>query len=101
MIFKNYPKWIFCLLLLLFTFGKNSCTQKEKSKEETEGLPESKAINLAIVDSIQIPFLGNPMVQDISPIQQRIVFMDQKEYSEDIFVADFEGNILATLSKLS
>jgi hypothetical protein len=100
MIFRDNSDWLFILLIPLFFFGISACTQKGKIREEIEGLQESKTISLAIIDSIQIPFLGNPMVQDISPSQQRIIFMDQKEYSEDIFVTDFEGNILSTFSKL-
>lgn len=86
-------------LLVASLFTNFACSEKGKNIQETEGLPESKTINLSIVDSIQIAFLGNPMVQDISPSQQRIVFKDQKQYSEDIFVAEFEGNILYSFSK--
>jgi hypothetical protein len=100
MIFRNNSDWLFILLIPLFFFGIFACTQKGKIREEIEGLPESKTISLAILDSIQIPFFGNPMVQDISPSQQRVVFMDQKEFTEDIFIADFEGNILSSFSKL-
>jgi hypothetical protein len=35
-------------------FGNFSCTQKGKDIQEKGGLPESKAINLTIIDSIQI-----------------------------------------------
>jgi hypothetical protein len=100
MVFKNFSNWNFKFSLLLFLFGIFACTQKEKSGEEIQGLSESKSVTLTIVDSIQISFLGNPLVQDISPSQGRIVFMDQKEYSEEIFVADFEGDILSSFSKL-
>lgn len=99
MVFKKDPHWIFSLLLMLFLLGIFSCAPNENKGEETEDLSESESITLTIVDSIQINFLGNPWVQDISPSQERIVFMDQKEYSEDIFIADFEGNILASFSK--
>ena len=99
MVFKYCYNWIFSFLLLLFVFGEFSCTQKEKNGEEIKGPSERKSVTLTIVDSIQISFLGNPLVQDISPSQGRIVFMDQKDYSEDIFVADFEGNILSMFSK--
>lgn len=100
MVFRNYSDWLISLLLLLFMFGNFACTEKGKDNQDNNVLPESKAINLTIIDSIQIAFLGNPMVQDISTSQQRIVFMDQKVYTEDIFVADFQGNILSSFSKL-
>ncbi|WP_209331544.1 hypothetical protein [Lunatimonas salinarum] len=54
---------------------------------------------LVPVDSIEIPFIGKPVVHDINPGARRILFMDHRELGEEIYVVDFEGNILHSYTK--
>lgn len=51
------------------------------------------------LDSIKIDYLGVPLVQDLDPTSKRVIFIDNKEFSPEIHVADFEGQILASLLK--
>jgi hypothetical protein len=51
------------------------------------------------IDSIQIDYLGNPTIHDIDPSSQVVIFMEHREFSKDIFVAGFDGEIKASFSK--
>ncbi|WP_339755660.1 hypothetical protein [Algoriphagus aquimarinus] len=46
------------------------------------------------IDSIQIPFLGNPNLQDISPSNEKILFIESGPNDEEIFITNFNGEIL-------
>jgi hypothetical protein len=85
-------------LLILFIFFL-SCNSKNQDTEVIETSSPQKSISLVKLDSIQIDYLGNPTVHDIDPKSGTVIFMDHKEFSEDIFIADFEGNILSSFSK--
>ena len=85
-------------LLMLFIFFL-SCNSKNQDLEVTETSSAQKSISLVKLDSIQIDYLGNPTVHDIDPKSGTVLFMDHKEFSEDIFIADFEGNILSSFTK--
>jgi hypothetical protein len=85
-------------LLILFIFFL-SCNSKNQDSEVIETASVQKSISLEKLDSIQIDYLGNPTVHDIDPKSGTVLFMDHKEFSEDIFIADFEGNILSSFSK--
>jgi hypothetical protein len=76
-----------------------SCNSKNQDSEVIETASVQKSISLVKLDSIQIDYLGNPTVHDIDPKSGLVLFMDHKEFSEDIFIADFEGNILSSFSK--
>ncbi|WP_246255785.1 hypothetical protein [Cyclobacterium plantarum] len=88
-----YPYWI---VLLLF-----SCDSGNKDKggnKEIEG--SNTAVYFEKLDSIRIDYLGNPSVHDLDPKSGTILFMEHRQSSEDIMGADFEGEILASFSKL-
>lgn len=77
----------------------NSCDYQEEKKEHTES---EKTVNTFLfnkLDSIQIYYLGTPTVHDIDPISKMVLFMEHKEHSAEIMVADFDGNILNSFSK--
>ncbi|MEB2781162.1 hypothetical protein U3A58_12230 [Algoriphagus sp. C2-6-M1] len=46
------------------------------------------------VDSIQIPFLGTPRLDDVDPKNRRLVFMQSGQNEDEVFVANFDGEIL-------
>lgn len=84
-------------LLILFSILLISCGE-DKYNQKTSDI-EKKTVSFEKLDSIRIEFLGNPTVHDLDPISRTIIFMDHKEFSEDIFIADFEGNIRSSFSK--
>ena len=77
-----------------------SCASKNDGKIENEIHKSSKVISFEKLDSIQIDYLGNPTVHDIDPKSGTILFMEHKQSMEDIMVANFKGEILASFSKL-
>lgn len=82
-------KTLLYLLFLTFTF---SCSQKrDEGKSNQNG--DLKNITLEKLDSVQIEYLGNPRVHDIDPKSGIVLFMEHGDTFEDIYVADFEGNI--------
>jgi hypothetical protein len=76
--------------LLIFTI-LSSCS---RSKDNTENLAVEKDWQLTKVDSIQIPFLGTPQLHDVDPKNRTMVFMQSGESEEEVFVANFDGEIL-------
>jgi hypothetical protein len=86
---------VFFILFIFFL----SCNSRNQDSEVIETASPQKSISLVKLDSIQIEYLGNPTVHDIDPRSGTVIFMDHKEFSEDIFIADFEGNILSSFSK--
>lgn len=85
---------IFLLLLKIC-----ACNPKSNNGALDEGFELSNGVLLKKLDSIQIDFAGNPTVHDIDPESGTVLFMEHKEFSEDISIADFEGNILSSFSK--
>ena len=83
------------LPLILF-----SCASKNDGKVNTETSQSSKIVSFEKLDSIQIDYLGNPNVHDIDPRSGTILFMEHKQFTEDIMVANFEGEILSSFSTL-
>jgi len=76
-----------------------SCESKISKSVNPED--KSNIVNYKIekIDSIQIEYLGNPIVHDINPLTKTVLFMEDKEYSQEIFIANFEGEILSSNSK--
>lgn len=85
------------IILSLFLF---SCGSKNDENEKTEISQSNKVISFEKVDSIQIDYLGNPIVHDIDPKSGTLLFMEHRQSTEDIMVANFEGEILDSFSKL-
>lgn len=65
-----------------------------RSENNTEAQTTEKNWQLIKVDSIQIPFLGTPQLHDVDPENQRLVFMQSGQNEEEVFVANFDGQIL-------
>lgn len=84
-----------CLVSLLL-FSLYSCNLKTSKIDVGESLI---VISLEKLDSIRIDYIGNPTVHDVDPKTGTVLFMDHKEFSEEIFIADFEGNIRSSFSK--
>lgn len=76
------------LILGLLCF---SCSKKDK---ESEKEPSAKHYEIVFSDSIKIPYLGKPILQDISPSDQKVLFIERREYDQEIFTASFQGEII-------
>lgn len=85
---------LFVLLPLLLI----SCSQSREDSNSSIQVDKSQ-VSLVKIDSIQIAFLGNPIVQDIDPTTGIVLFTEAGNNSEDIYVADFEGTIIQSYSK--
>ena len=88
------PILFFVILIVLFSCDKKENIQSEKSVTDLQ-------VTFEKLDSIQINFLGSPTVHDLDPLSQRVVFMENNGSGrdEEIFVADFDGNILSSFIK--
>ncbi|MFC4872475.1 hypothetical protein [Negadavirga shengliensis] len=82
------------MLLLLF-----SCGSGENVKEGSEAVSFAKAVSFEKLDSIKIDYLGNPTVHDLDPVSRTVLFMEHKESSQLIAVANFEGEVLYSFTK--
>lgn len=90
-------KRIYLIKLILFVIW--ACGPKNGNDNEDVGFDNSIGLSFIKLDSITIEFVGRPTVHDLDPISGIVVFMEHKEFSEDIFIADFDGNILSSFSK--
>jgi hypothetical protein len=89
-----------CIISFLFVFiFLFSCNSRNKISAIKETHKFQNLVSFKKLDSIKIEYLGNPTVHDLDPISKRIIIIDHKESSEDIHIADFEGNFLASFSK--
>ncbi|WP_235941071.1 hypothetical protein [Cyclobacterium roseum] len=87
---------IFWMGLLLLSCDSGN---KDTRNKETEGA--ATTVYFEKLDSIRIDYLGNPSVHDLDPKSGTILFMEHRQFSEDIMVANFEGHIVTSFSKLS
>src|SRR5690554_1939186 len=85
----------FILSLIIF-----SCESNDDGKVTTEISQPSKVISFEKLDSIKIDYLGIPTVHDIDPRSGTVLFMEHREFSEEIMVADFDGIVRASFSKM-
>jgi len=83
-------------ICLLITTSLFSCKERHDNKGDNVN---NAIITFEKLDSIEIDFLGVPVVHDIDPTSRTVLFTDNQPYSEDIFVADFEGNINNSFTK--
>ena len=88
------PFLFFVILTSLVSCEKKENKQSEKSVTEVQ-------ISFEKLDSIQINYLGMPSVHDIDPESKKVLFMEHNGtgIGEEIFVADFDGNILSSFIK--
>ncbi|MFC4874548.1 hypothetical protein [Negadavirga shengliensis] len=85
---------IYVFFLFLF-----SCDPKDKNTTMEEERKVGKTVSFEKLNSIQIDYLGNPTVHDLDPESETILFVEDREFSDEIHVADFDGNIMASFSK--
>lgn len=86
-------------IFVLFLLALTACRSGEQKDLTVGGASSKETTVLEKLDSIRIGYLGNPTVHDLDPVNRRIIFMDHREFSEDIHIADFDGNILQSFSK--
>ncbi|WP_162415988.1 hypothetical protein [Cyclobacterium roseum] len=86
--------YLFWIILLVFSCDSGN---KDTRDKETEGA--ATTVYFEKLDSIRIDYLGNPTVHDLDPINGTVLFMEHKETSQKITVANFEGSVRATFSK--
>lgn len=81
-------------LLLLFLISGIllfSCSDKQNVQNIEVS---AKQYEIIFTDSIKIPYLGNPILQDVSPSNQKILFTEIGEFDVEIFTANFDGEII-------
>ncbi len=88
-----------CSILFLLSIAVILSCSESKEKSESTNPPSSGVVKLEKIDSVQIEYLGNPTVHDIDPKSRTILFMEHGDTFADIYLADFEGNILYTYTK--
>lgn len=86
---------VFLILFLLFS----ACSKEKKTIINNSYVPP-RITDFEKLDSIKIEYLGNPTVHDIDSNIGVVIFMEHKEFSEEIFIADFKGNTHSYFSKL-
>ena len=88
------PILFFVILITLV-----SCEKKEN--KQSEKFDTDAQVSFEKLDSIQINYLGRPTVHDLDPLSQKIIFMEHSlsDSGHEIFVADFDGNILSSFIK--
>lgn len=77
-----------CLVLLTFL---SSCDRSEIDNEEQSTAKNARLVKL---DSIQIPFLGTPRLDDVDPKNRKLVFIQSEQIKDEVFVANFDGEII-------
>ncbi|WP_163379972.1 hypothetical protein [Cyclobacterium sp. SYSU L10401] len=86
-----YPFW---MVLLLF-----SCDSGNRDTGNKDTAWSGTSVFFEKLDSIRIKYLGSPTFHDIDPVSKKVLFMEHKETSQVITVADFEGSVLTSFSK--
>lgn len=81
---------------MFFTISCKSEIDNSDIKKEVANLENFKIIK---TDSVKVDYLGKPTVHDIDPLSETLIFMEDKEYSQKIFIANFKGEILSSNSK--
>lgn len=92
----NCLKYFTCALVIVAALS--SCEPKE-SVSGDEDIQKIKSASLERFDSVSIDFLGNPIIHDLDPVSQTVIFSDFKENHTSLFIANFEGGILSSFSK--
>ena len=77
-----------CLVLLTFLV---SCNKSQIDQEEQSTAKNGRLVKL---DSIQIPFLGTPRLDDVDPRNRKLVFIQSGQTNIEVFVANFAGEII-------
>lgn len=88
---KNLSPFLFLMLCMY------SCGTKEVQDSSETSL---KSITFEKLDSIKIFYLGSPTVHDIDPVTETVLFMEHREFSEEILVANFDGQLRNSFSKM-
>ncbi|WP_235954883.1 hypothetical protein [Cyclobacterium salsum] len=88
---------LFPFLFVVLLFSCDSGKKDEGGNKKSEG--SNTAVYFEKLDSIKIDYLGSPTVHDLDPINRTVLFMEHKEFTEQILLADFEGNIQASFTK--
>lgn len=84
-------------ICLLVALNLSFCNPRNIKSDETDS--DFHNISLEKLDSVTIHFLGEYSVQDIDPISRTVLFTDNFNYSVEIYLADFDGNIFQNFSK--
>ena len=83
-------RFFFLLLLSILIYSCSSPEEKSQSMESVD-------LTLQLTDSLDLDFLGAPILASTNPKGSRFAFYDSP--SGKIIISDEEGNILDTLSK--
>ncbi|UZD24640.1 hypothetical protein PBT90_14760 [Algoriphagus halophytocola] len=87
---KEHFSKLLTIALLLVSWA---CSENKEQVSEA-----AKTYEWVIADSLDLDFLGNPMLTDVSPDGSKLVFFDQP--SSKILITDSEGNLNHSFSKV-
>jgi hypothetical protein len=79
------------LIKLLLLMGLAFCACSQKAMDEISSR-ESTAYQIQLSDSVQIPYLGSPLIFDIDPDRSLVLFHDMQRNTN--LLMDFDGNTL-------
>lgn len=71
-----------------------SCSSSDKAEQHID---TALSYEWELVDSLDLEFLGDPMLTDVSSEGSKLIFFDSP--SEEIIISDAEGKIIHTFSK--
>ncbi|WP_339902463.1 hypothetical protein [uncultured Cyclobacterium sp.] len=95
MIFKLVKHLNFRIIIIL---GLCSCGAKDNVSGDEDN-QRVKSASFEKIDSVTIEFLGNPVIHDLDPVSQKVVFSDFKEDQTNLFIAHFKDGIMSSFSK--
>lgn len=83
-------------LIILLSATVFSCREKSEKQEVAS---DNIQVSFVKLDSVQIDYVGNLIVHDLSPASRTVLFEERGEYSQEIILADFDGKIISSFSK--
>ncbi|WP_339713008.1 hypothetical protein [Cyclobacterium amurskyense] len=83
---------------IIIILGLCSCGTKDNVSGDEDN-QRVKSASFEKIDSVTIEFLGNPVIHDLDPVSQTVVFSDFKEDQTNLFIAHFEDGIMSSFSK--
>jgi hypothetical protein len=89
----------FCTLLSVLSIFLFTCNSESHRGGNIKIDNSNKSAILEKLDSIQIDYLGNFTIHDINPEFGSVLFLEDREFSQQILLADFHGNLTNSFSK--
>ena len=87
------------ITFFLFVLAISSCNKSNEKSTKINATSNAGFVTLEKIDSVQVEFLGIPTVHDLNPKTRDLIFMEQTESGEAIFVAEFDGKVKESFTK--